>query len=161
MFDSGGKKVSSVDLGAMKIKSLDYCSANGGMFVAGGNDNSITQFVVGQNPTTLMRGHCGELWALAVHPTLTVIATGAHDKVEFRACGTILEVDWQLAQVLQCWDYKNRMALPDKRREFKGLIRSCAFSPDGRQIALGFMKGKVCTLCCNWRCWWSWGVLPG
>lgn len=121
-----------IDLGAVKARAMDFCPTGGGSIVVGTSVNSIVEISLSDSANALpipkMEGHYEELWALAVHPTLPIIATGGHDKV------------------VRCWDYKAHATVPDKVRTFKGSVRSATFSPDGRFLALGFKSGKIVIL---------------
>jgi len=76
-------------------------------------------------PDFIMMGHRGEIWALAVHPKLPYILTGAHD------CFARL------------WDYSKKTFVPGKFIKCKEYIRSAAFHPSGSSFALGLNNGRV------------------
>ena len=70
------------------------------------------------NAGPLVRGHCkGELWGLAVHPTKPQFCTVGDDKT------------------LRVFDIATRKLI--RFKEMDSMARACAYSPDGKQIAVG------------------------
>lgn len=66
-----------------------------------------------------LRGHFdGDLWGLATHPSLPQYATTGDDKI------------------LRIWSILERTQVRSHRLDM--MSRACAFSPDGKQIAIGF-----------------------
>ena len=75
------------------------------------------------NPRLLVGGHTeGELWALAVHPSRQIFATGSDDKT------------------IRIWDMKERS--PMVRCTAPHPVRSLAFSPNGEHLAAGMQDGS-------------------
>jgi WD40 repeat protein/Ca2+-binding EF-hand superfamily protein len=71
------------------------------------------------NEGALVNGHCnGELWGLAVHPSDTEYCTTGDDKY------------------VRVWDLATRK-LKMKPKKLRSLSRACAYSPDGKVIAVG------------------------
>lgn len=75
------------------------------------------------NPRLLVGGHAeGELWALAVHPSSQVFATGSDD------------------QTIRIWDLKERSPIASCTTLHP--VRSLAFSSDGEHLAAGMQDGS-------------------
>jgi WD40 repeat protein len=115
------------DGGPCKPSSIDFFdNGDADRIVVGTKENTIVEVALQSlKPIVRMEGHSGELWGLALHPTDPVVATCGHDKV------------------LRCWDVYNRVEIAEKVVMFDGVVRACAFSPDGNTIAVGFRSGNL------------------
>jgi microtubule-associated protein-like 1/2 len=93
-------------------------------FALGMNSGFIMELGVESKTTeTIMWGHCGEIWGLAVHPNKPIIITGSLD----------LSV--------RIWDYSERKQI--RKVKCKKGVRSAAFSPSGDTFVLGLYDGTV------------------
>jgi len=116
----------SIELGKVKPKSLDFCPVAGGKFVVGTASNHIYEVTVEEKKVDLkMEGHSGEIWGLATHPSEKVFVTCAYDKT------------------LRAWDVNTHLPVPNKVLQLKDEAVCCNFSPDGKTIAIGFLRGSI------------------
>lgn len=94
----------------------------GGQLLIGTTGNSIVTAEWGEEPAPLVRGHTDEVWAGAAHPGRPQFATGAWDGRLFM---------WDLVTHAPVWT-----------TDFEDGIQSVTFSPDGGQLAVGFVTGR-------------------
>eukprot|EP00743_Colponemidia_sp_Colp-15_P001291 GILK01001415.1.p1 GENE.GILK01001415.1~~GILK01001415.1.p1 ORF type:complete len:813 (-),score=157.91 GILK01001415.1:340-2727(-) len=107
----------------IKVRSADIC--NGKAVVGSTNDTIYLVDLLTSTSSVVNSGHFGEVWGLAVHPSLPVIATAAEDKV------------------LRCFDSISRAPLEGKYISFEQKARAVDFHPNGSHIAVGFADGSV------------------
>jgi len=94
-------------------------SSDGRKLMTGGEENTVKIWDIGagQEPRTL-RGHTGEVWALALDSEERWLATGGEDTT------------------IKIWNVSSGQLLHTLRGH-TGVIMSLAFSPDGRRLASG------------------------
>ena len=101
--------------------------------LVGTKDSEIFELSVQDRdkPQLLVGGHAeGELWALAVHPSQQIFATGSDD------------------ETIRIWDMKEHSPLISCSTPHP--VRSLAFSPDGGQLAAGMQDGSFTIYNAEW-----------
>jgi WD40 repeat protein len=99
---------------------------SGAQLAVGCSNNSLALVDMARGQArTVMEGHSGEIWALAVHPELPIFATGALDKQ------------------LRVWDARAHSAKAEKTVALKSGVICAAFSPNGQTLAVGLENGTL------------------
>jgi len=97
-----------------------------GRVVIGTRDNEVYEMSMeSKQVSRVTAGHVEELWGLAMHPSQPVYVTAGDDKV------------------LRCWDTTAKRGMEGKILGLPYMVRSMVFSPDGKQIAIGFKEGAL------------------
>lgn len=126
IFNGDYECTATIEIPKAKIRSLDYNSADDTLAV-GTTGNQIYLVSVGAKSSRLaMDGHGGEIWGCSVHPIQNnVFVTCGHDKI------------------LRAWDSNTKSPVPGKAVTLKNKLGACAFSPEGKWLAVGQHGGVV------------------